>query len=153
MLFIFRILEKLLIVYFVLYLLIDISLFIYSFIVFTRKRWLSTAEIKESDWSEHPVSIIVPAHNEAVSIIHCTEMLLRLDYSRYEVIVVNDGSSDKTLDHLLRHFNTTNIDPPSGRLALTTERVRQIYVAANHSLTILDKENGGKADAINAGID
>ncbi|MFO7874330.1 MAG: glycosyltransferase [Bacteroidales bacterium] len=152
MLFIFRILEKLLIVYFVLYLLIDISLFIYSFIVFTRKRWLSTAEIKESDWSEHPVSIIVPAHNEAVSIIHCTEMLLRLDYSRYEVIVVNDGSSDKTLDHLLRHFNTTNIDPPSGRLALTTERVRQIYVAANHSLTILDKENGGKADAINAGI-
>jgi len=152
MLFLFRILEKLLIVYFVLYLLIDIGLFIYSFIVFLRKRRLSKAEGKEHDWSEHPVSIIVPAHNEAVSIIHCTEMLLRLDYPRYEVIVVNDGSSDNTLNHLLRHFETKNADHPSGSSALSTERVRQIYLANNHSLTIIDKENGGKADAINAGI-
>ena len=152
MLFLFRILEKLLIVYFVLYLLIDIGLFIYSFIVFLRKRRLSKAEGKEHDWSEHPVSIIVPAHNEAVSIIHCTEMLLRLDYPRYEVIVVNDGSSDNTLNHLLRHFETKNADPQSAGSALSTERVRQIYLANNHSLTIIDKENGGKADAINAGI-
>jgi cellulose synthase/poly-beta-1,6-N-acetylglucosamine synthase-like glycosyltransferase len=91
---ILRILEKLFIIYFLLYFLIDIGLFLYSLYVFMRRKKYRPVS---GDYSGHFVSIIVPAYNEDVSIVPCTRMLLELDYPLFEVIVVNDGSKDNTL--------------------------------------------------------
>jgi cellulose synthase/poly-beta-1,6-N-acetylglucosamine synthase-like glycosyltransferase len=145
---ILRIAEKLLIIYFSLYFIIDLGLFFYSFIVFLGKR---KYEPDATDYSGQKVSIIVPAYNEEVSIVHCTKMLLELDYPSFEVIVVNDGSRDQTLDILLDNFDLIkeeNSDEPD----LVTKSIRNVYFSTDGLLAMIDKENGGKADSINAGI-
>ncbi|MFO8054953.1 MAG: glycosyltransferase [Bacteroidales bacterium] len=156
MIFILRIIEKLLIVYFVFYLLVDIILFLYAFIVFLSKPRGDARSVQslvaEDELQKHRVTVIVPAYNEAVSVNHCAEMLLHLDYPAFEVIVVNDGSSDNTLEALLEHFSFRPVSFPSDPLPLNTAAVRHIYQAEDFPLTVIDKENGGKADAINAGI-
>ncbi|MGM0565852.1 MAG: glycosyltransferase family 2 protein [Bacteroidota bacterium] len=144
-----RIIEKLFIIYFVLYLLIDIGLFLYSFIAFRRKR--AIPKTKTPDWKNHPVTIIVPAYNEEVSISYCARMLLQLDYPTYELIIVNDGSSDTTLAKLKETFSLKEIEKKQQN-PLTTENIRSVYRNEEGSLTIIDKENGGKADSLNAGI-
>jgi biofilm PGA synthesis N-glycosyltransferase PgaC len=143
-----RILEKLLIIYFTLYFIIDIGLFIYSLSVFIRKR-KHKPDLR--DYSGHRVSLIVPAFNEEVSIVHCTHMLLELDYPAFEVIVVNDGSKDSTLEVFLENFKLNKIERKSD-FALATGCIRGIYQAENRKLILIDKVNGGKADSINAGI-
>ena len=57
-----------------------------------------------------PISLLVPAHNEEVSIVESVRSLLRLDYPEFEVIVTNDGSKDGTLSQLVRHFKLTRSD-------------------------------------------
>lgn len=99
------------------------------------------------------VSIIVPAYNEVVSIALTVGNLLHLDYMRYEVIVVNDGSRDGTLAELRKTFH---LEPSEevGQGRLKTRPVRGVYRSRrHHNLTVVDKENGGKADALNAGLD
>jgi cellulose synthase/poly-beta-1,6-N-acetylglucosamine synthase-like glycosyltransferase len=146
---ILRILEKIFIVYFVLYLLIDIGLFLYSFIIFRKSQEPSKNDL---NWNQHPVSIIVPAYNEEVSIVHCTNMLLRLDYPDYELIIVNDGSSDKTLENLLNEFPLELYQAEQDSKNENTSTIRKIYKHKNLKLTVIDKVNGGKADSLNAGI-
>jgi cellulose synthase/poly-beta-1,6-N-acetylglucosamine synthase-like glycosyltransferase len=143
-----RIIEKLLIIYFLLYLVIDLSLFVYSLIVFIRKRKQTPAQV---DFTGHRVSILVPAYNEDVSIVHCTKMLLELDYPDFEVILVNDGSKDRTLDVLLKNFDFTESEEVV-EMALHTRRIIRKYRTEDGRLILIDKENGGKADSINAGI-
>jgi cellulose synthase/poly-beta-1,6-N-acetylglucosamine synthase-like glycosyltransferase len=145
---ILRIIEKLLILYFLLYFIIDLGLFTYSFLVFLRKRKLRTDHI---DYTGHKVSILVPAYNEDVSIVHCTKMLLGLDYPSFEVIVINDGSRDKTLKELMDNFEVIAIQPDE-EPALSTKAVKSVHRSADGLLLIVDKVNGGKADSINAGI-
>jgi len=145
---ILRIIEKILIIYFAGYFIIDIALYVYSIFVFRRKRNGLTATL---DYSDHFVSIIVPAYNEDVSIVHCTRMLLELDYPNYEVIIVNDGSKDHTLDTLYNNFDFREIDKdiiPE----LLTKPIKKISRTESKKLIFIDKENGGKADSINAGI-
>ncbi|MFW6019484.1 MAG: glycosyltransferase family 2 protein [Bacteroidales bacterium] len=144
-----RILEKLFIVYFVLYLLIDIGLFLYSFVVFRRRQQRKKEEIK--DWTDHPVTIIVPAYNEEVSIAYCAEMLLKLDYPSYELIIVNDGSSDQTMTELKSNFQLNEV-AANEAMPLQTKAISHIYRDEKSSLTVIDKTNGGKADSLNAGI-
>jgi cellulose synthase/poly-beta-1,6-N-acetylglucosamine synthase-like glycosyltransferase len=145
---IFRILEKLLIIYFLLYFIIDVGLYLYSLFVFIGKKKY-TPDL--TDYSGHFVSVIVPAYNEEVSIVHCIKMLLELDYPAFEIIVVNDGSKDATLDVLKSNFEflQTGMD---NNLQIKTKPVRNMYASGDGSLIMIDKENGGKADSINAGI-
>jgi cellulose synthase/poly-beta-1,6-N-acetylglucosamine synthase-like glycosyltransferase len=97
------------------------------------------------------VSIIVPAYNEAVTIAQSVRALLNLNYPHHEVIVVNDGSKDETLRVLIDQFHLYKSAHGSG--AKLTRPVRAVYRSLDPiRLTVVDKENGGKADALNAGL-
>lgn len=104
-----------------------------------------------------PLSIIVPAYNEEKTIVESMKSLLKLKFPRLEIIIVNDGSKDGTLDVIKDAFNMKRIDVNYIE-KITTARVRGYYVAkggqAGHvqRFVLIDKENGGKADALNAGI-
>jgi len=98
------------------------------------------------------ISIIAPAYNEEVSIIDSVTSLLNLKYPDYEVVVVNDGSKDQTLLRLIEHFELER-KHPSFVKALNTKDIRGVYQAKDiPNLVVVDKHNGGKADALNVGI-
>lgn len=98
------------------------------------------------------ISLIVPAYNEETGIITSILALLQLEYPEYQIIVVNDGSNDKTLSLLLEKFNGVEI-PYLPYNNLPTQKVKSVYLCKGYkNLIIVDKENGGKADAINTGI-
>ncbi|MBX3651965.1 MAG: glycosyltransferase family 2 protein [Burkholderiales bacterium] len=101
---------------------------------------------------EPPVSVIVPAYNEEATIAGSVRSMLQLNYPDYEVIVVNDGSKDGTMAALRREFSLLPF-PEAYWQRLPAQPVRGIYRSTTHpSLRVIDKENGGKADALNAGI-
>lgn len=100
-----------------------------------------------------PISIIVPAHNEEVSIALTVNNLLHIDYMRYEVIVINDGSTDGTFEELKKRYGLVLIDVLPD-LPLKTAPIRGVYRSRiQHNLVVVDKENGGKSDALNAGLE
>jgi cellulose synthase/poly-beta-1,6-N-acetylglucosamine synthase-like glycosyltransferase len=99
-----------------------------------------------------PVSVIVAAYNEETSIGAALESLLALDYPEYEVIVVNDGSTDGTLALLQERYQLQPFEI-FVRNVFPCEEVRSVYRSATHpKLLLVDKANGGKADAMNAGF-
>jgi cellulose synthase/poly-beta-1,6-N-acetylglucosamine synthase-like glycosyltransferase len=101
---------------------------------------------------EPPVSLLVPAYNEEVSIASSVRSLLQLDYPEFEVVVVNDGSKDGTLAALRAAFDLAPF-PEAYWQRLPAQPVRGIYRSRLHAnLRVVDKENGGKADALNVGI-
>ncbi|MDA8245036.1 MAG: glycosyltransferase [Elusimicrobia bacterium] len=121
-----------------------------------RHAYLSTARAARrqlaGEFYYKPVSVIVPAHNEAAVIIQSVRALLNLHYPEFEVIVVNDGSSDATLAVLAAEFGLLPSARPV-RLQVPHEEIRALYRSSSYpNLLIVDKANGGKADAINAGV-
>ncbi len=99
-----------------------------------------------------PISLLVPAYNEAAGIVASVRSLLTLQYSDYEIIVINDGSTDETLRNLVDAFELEAADrTPSSRLQ--TAQIEAVYRSRRHpNLWIIDKVNGGKADSLNAGL-
>jgi cellulose synthase/poly-beta-1,6-N-acetylglucosamine synthase-like glycosyltransferase len=99
-----------------------------------------------------PISIIAPAYNEEKTIIESTRSLLSLEYPVYEVIVVNDGSTDLTLDKLIRFFRLEKTKRVF-RKTVDHKPVKSIYTSHLFpKLVVVDKVNGRKADAMNAGL-
>ena len=99
-----------------------------------------------------PISIVAPAHNEGANIVDSVRSLLNLKYSEFEVIVVNDGSTDDTLEVMSRAFGLEPVQTVYHR-ELQTKEVRGVYrSAAVPRLTVVDKAQGGKSDALNCGI-
>ena len=99
-----------------------------------------------------PISMIVPAYNEARSIVETVRSLLAVNYGQFEVVVVNDGSSDGTLERLISTFELKRTDRIYHR-RLPTGPVRGIYASLDYpNLILVDKEWGGKAEALNTGI-
>lgn len=145
---ILRIIEKLLIIYFSVYFLIDIVLYLYSIINFRKK---SKNKYDHLDYQDHSISIIVPAFNEEISIVSCVKMLLEIDYHAFEVIVVNDGSKDNTLQVMKSIFDFEDKEFTDDGF-LVTKRIKSVLIEKNQKLILIDKENGGKADSINTGI-
>ncbi|MFC1930760.1 glycosyltransferase family 2 protein [Chloroflexota bacterium] len=99
-----------------------------------------------------PISIISPAYNEEVTIVNSVKSLLALQYGSFEVIVVNDGSKDSTLQVLKDAFEL-HVIPVSIEEKVKCREIMGIYRSpVNRELVVVDKRNGGKADALNAGI-
>ena len=100
-----------------------------------------------------PISVIVPAFNEEITIAQSVRTLLALDYDVREIVVVNDGSKDATLAVLRETFHLVPA-PLAFVKPLPCARIRGIYRSVEEpGLVVVDKVNGGcKADAANAGI-
>ena len=99
-----------------------------------------------------PVSIIVPAYNEEIGVVDTVRSLFSLRYPETEIIIVNDGSTDKTLEVAIRALKMVPVDRVV-KNALSTKPIKGMYVSKIYPNCILiDKENGGKADALNVGI-
>lgn len=99
-----------------------------------------------------PIAVIAPAYNEELSIIESVEALLALHYPEFEVLVINDGSKDGTLRRLIDHYSLVPVQRYY-ELAVQNRPIRGLYAnPAYPRLLVIDKENGGKADAMNAGI-
>lgn len=99
-----------------------------------------------------PVSIVIPAYNEVAGIVDSVRSMSIVRYPRLELIVVNDGSVDGTLEALVDAFELELVRIPY-RPELESEPIRAIYRGRSGvDITVIDKENGGRADALNAGI-
>lgn len=98
------------------------------------------------------LTFIVPAYNESKSIAWTIRTLLNLSYRYKQIIVVNDGSTDETLNILIQNFSLVAV-PPSKPATLATQPVRGYYQSQKFpELKVIDKVNGGKADALNSAI-
>src|SRR2546426_7380329 len=99
-----------------------------------------------------PITVLVPAYNETATIEASVTAMLTLEYRTFEVVVVNDGSKDDTLDQLRHAFDLYEV-PRTYRETLPTQAVRAVYRSRSRTrLLVIDKENGGKADSLNAAI-
>ncbi len=100
------------------------------------------------------ITIIAPAYNEGMTIVENIRSLLSLRYVNYEVMVVNDGSKDDTLQKMIDAYDLVKIDrkiDPDWQ----SKPIRGVYKSKQRSftkLTVIDKENGGKSDALNTGM-
>jgi cellulose synthase/poly-beta-1,6-N-acetylglucosamine synthase-like glycosyltransferase len=101
-----------------------------------------------------PVSILAPGYNESATCVESINSLLKLNYPTAEVVFINDGSKDDTLNVVITQFDmvkTERVYVPT----IATKAVRGIYVSRRpeyKNLILVDKQNGGKADALNVGI-
>ncbi|MFV8340816.1 glycosyltransferase family 2 protein [Flavobacterium sp. XS2P39] len=101
------------------------------------------------------ISIIAPAYNESLNIVENVRSLLSSYYVNYDVIIVNDGSSDDSLDKLIKAYNLIQVDYLINEQIQTKPLRNGIYKSTNpafEKLIVIDKENGGKADALNMGL-
>lgn len=100
-----------------------------------------------------PVSIIVPAYNEEITVVETIKSLLNLNYRLYEIIVVDDGSSDNTAMEVINEFSMYPVQRPIRR-QVKCQPVEFVYETHETKvpLTVIRKKNGGKADALNMGI-
>ena len=99
-----------------------------------------------------PISICAPAYNESEVIVDAMRSMLGLRYPEHEVVLTNDGSTDDTLDQLIDAFSMYRVDQPE-HPRIPCARVRGVWRSRTHSnLVVVDKENGGRADALNSSI-
>ena len=146
------------------WLFISYTLFVLSFyfiILFISARQLRSEygfNSKEADedlldsFDTKPVSILVPAYNEEAGIYNSVRSLLSIYYPEYEVIVINDGSKDRTAETMIESFQMVKTNKVL-RTRIPTAEIKGIYRSTLYqNVYMIDKKNGGKADALNAGI-
>jgi cellulose synthase/poly-beta-1,6-N-acetylglucosamine synthase-like glycosyltransferase len=110
------------------------------------------------DWFTEPhargVSVLMPAYNESATIVQSVQAMTALRYPDFEVVVIDDGSRDDTVAKVVAEFDMVEVPlVPGGRIP-TTGEVTGTWVSRKgaHNLALVTKANGGKADALNAGI-
>src|SRR5665213_2844284 len=148
-----------------------VAIFIYSLVLFFFYIFIgvySTGEIKKylrlnsfTDFripaaSEHlpGISVVAPAYNEAANIVENVRSMLSIHYNTLELIIVNDGSKDDSLQKLIEAYDLYKANIFLNE-QIPTKKVKGIYKSNNpvfKKLLVVDKENGGKADALNVGI-
>lgn len=140
------------------YLLVYIILGILSYLAlkdFYRSKYFLRKEILSKSNHAVGVSIVAPAYNESVTIVSNVKSLLSQEYPKFEVVITNDGSTDDTLEKLIKEFSLVRVDFHYQE-KIVTQPVRGHYKSTNpvySKLLVVDKVNGGsKADGSNAGI-
>lgn len=132
--------------------------FAYIFVII--KVWFThkAAPLLMTEYNKNPkVSIVVPAYNEEVTIIDSVESMLHQTYENIEIFVVNDGSTDRTAELMIKHFkliknnlkDTINQNEKLHPEIYTTE---VIDTYSNGKVTLINKANGGKGSALNVGL-
>lgn len=127
--------------------------------LYEMKRYLTNAKITDfksilTSPFAPGISLIAPAYNEGLSVIDNVKSLLSIMYSDLEVLIINDGSKDNSMDKLIEAFSLVKV-PFHIRHLIRTKPVKGVYKSKNRAfknLIVVDKENGGKADALNVGI-
>jgi cellulose synthase/poly-beta-1,6-N-acetylglucosamine synthase-like glycosyltransferase len=134
-----------------------------TYLIFTSAAWVSLRRYERArhytpneDAFASPltpgISIILPAYNEEAGIVESVRSLVALHYPLLEIVIVNDGSTDATLERLTSAFDLVPVRRAL-RESIQSEPVQQVFVArTNHDLVVVDKLNGGKSDALNAGL-
>ncbi|HEY1023338.1 MAG TPA: glycosyltransferase family 2 protein, partial [Flavisolibacter sp.] len=121
---------------------------------YIRKSTFANYNILASSEHAPSLSILAPAYNEGATIIENVRSLLNIYYNNFEVIIINDGSKDDSLQKLVAVYDLEEV-PYFVEQALSTKPIRGIYKSRNpvyKKLVVVDKVNGGKADALNVGI-
>lgn len=143
--------------FFIIYLLIYTSYLFLSVVVGAWQLYQRELRSQVSNELKHdyylPVSILVPAYNEEVTIADSIKSLLNLDYRLYEIIVIDDGSSDNTVKEVVETFGLEKVERPI-HMELKCRPQKAIWEGTHGriSITLISKENGGKGDALNMGI-
>lgn len=126
--------------------------------------WSAVGERARPDRSAHDdifanpltpsVSVLVPAHNEEAGIVESTHAMLAMRYPEFEVVVIDDGSTDRTFELLQREFDLIETVPALDADVATVGAVRSMHVPrSGEPLVVVRKESAGKkADALNVGI-
>ncbi|MFN7252014.1 MAG: glycosyltransferase family 2 protein [Anaerobacillus sp.] len=154
--------NKFVIYYIILACFIYLVFFLFSFVRIKKERGLHKVEpykqLKSSRFTP-PLSILVPAYNEEKGIIGTVLSLItgsgRLDYPEFEVIVINDGSKDTTIEIMMQRFQMKEMKNKvyEKRNGIATQPIKAVFQSEIYPyLLMIDKENGGKSDALNAGI-
>lgn len=116
-----------------------------------RKRYKNVLNL-DGQSSLIPISILVPAYNEEFTIVECINSILKLNYPVFEIVIIDDGSTDLTKETLINAFNLKQVNKPIRKI-LDTQTEKKIYEGGiNKKITLISKYNGGKADALNIGI-
>lgn len=119
---------------------------------FTVRRDFISSSYLNNDSNFIPISILVPAYNEAITIIDSIESLLQLDYPLYEILVINDGSTDATLRTVIDYYDLKKVKKPYRRLVPSKIALSIYQNDQKIKITLVHKVNGGKSDALNLGI-
>ncbi len=119
-----------------------------------RRAHLEGAEHLLSSGRVAGISLVVPSYNEEVGIVESIQALLALTYPEVEVVVVNDGSSDRTLQILIERFSLIRVEPQTHGAITTRVEPTATYIPRDGrgGLLVVDKPNSGRSDAINVGI-
>ena len=128
------------------------SIILGSVSIYERKRKKELNNIINYD-KDLKISIIVPAYNEEITIIETIESLVNVNYKDYEIIIVDDESEDNTSEKVIKHCNVQKIE----RFIINkikTKPIKSIYegVYKDVPIILVKKENGGKADSLNVGV-
>ena len=147
--------EALIISYFVVlnttYLVFTVMAFVHL-LGYRNRLWRGALRSMLSESAYKPISILVPAYNERDTLLATIRSLLTLRYPEFEIVVVNDGSTDDTLEVVRSVFALYPV-PAATRVSLETKPVIATYRSVEHpNLVVIDKENGGKSDSLNAAI-
>lgn len=119
-----------------------------------RKRNMTDSVLEKTLNSSYfrPITLVVPAYNESATIVSSLKSQLNIDYAEFEIIVVNDGSKDNTMEVLINEFELIEIHKPI-QIVLKHQEIKKFYISLQYpNLIVIDKGNGGKFDAINCGI-
>jgi cellulose synthase/poly-beta-1,6-N-acetylglucosamine synthase-like glycosyltransferase len=122
--------------------------------IFRYRKKLRYAELQDV-FRQHnykPITVIVPAYNKEDSIVDSVRSLLQMEYPDYQLVIVNDGSSDDTLKKLLENFKIRQVSF-SPYYEIESKPIKTVYLSPSYpNLIVIDKQNGGKADSINAAL-
>jgi cellulose synthase/poly-beta-1,6-N-acetylglucosamine synthase-like glycosyltransferase len=159
---VFDIFQIFLIIYVAVLCIFYLILFLMAFTRLSREKGLHKIEpykLMNKSAFTPPISILVPAYNEENGIVPTVLSLItgngKLDYPEYEVIVINDGSTDSTLHNVISRFQMVQIGNKvlEKRNGIDTNPIKAVYQSGVYpNLFLIDKINGGKSDALNAGV-